>query len=531
MNGFDGVTGLVRLVLRRDRVVLPLWVFVLAILPVSYASAILSLYPTAADRAGYAQGLRDTPAELALIGPVFGSSAGALSVWRSGFLFVFVAMANLLTVVRHTRAEEDAGRRELLGATVVGRKAPLTAVLLVVLAADVSVGLIAAVGLRSVGLGGTGSLAFALGIVVCGATFAGVAAVTAQVFETAGAARSAAFAALGAVYLLRAAGDAGGNGNTISWLSWLSPLGWVQQVRPYAGERWWLLLLPGLLATVLGAGAYRLTERRDVGGGLFATRPGPARGAGWLGSPFALAWRLQSRALLGWSAAFAVVGVVFGATAHSAKEQLGGSQRIADLLARLGGSGNVSDAFLAASLGIVAFGAAGYTVTTTLRLRTEETSLRAEPILATGVRRLAWAASHLVFAFGGAALIVAITGLTAGLAVAAASGDANDVLRLVGAALAQLPAVWVFSGLATALVGLAPRWSIAAWGVLAACLLLGQIGETLDLDPRLLDISPFTHAPKLPGGAFSATPLLWLLSIAGTLSLAGLVGLQRRDIG
>jgi ABC-2 type transport system permease protein len=37
---------------------------------------------------------------------------------------------------------------------------------------------------------------------------------------------------------VRAIGDAGPH-----WLSWLSPLGWMQQLRPFADERWWVLLL------------------------------------------------------------------------------------------------------------------------------------------------------------------------------------------------------------------------------------------------------------------------------------------------
>jgi ABC-2 type transport system permease protein len=531
VSAFDGTGALVRLALRRDRVVLPLWVIVLGSLPVFYASATMSLFPTAAERATYAQGLRDTPAELALVGPVFGSSAGALSVWRSGFLLVLVALASALTVVRHTRAEEEAGRRELLGATVVGRAAPLTAALLVTVAADLAVGAVAAAGLPAVGLAGTGNIALGLGLAAAGLTFAGVAAVTAQVFETAAAARGAALATLGGAFLLRAVGDAGGGDGALAWLSWLSPFGWVQRTRPYAGERWWLLLLPLALATVLLAAAQRLTEHRDVGGGLFASRPGPARGAMSLRSPLALAWRLQARALAGWTAGFAVLGLVLGAAADSVDEQFGNNQRLSDLLARLGGSGAISDAFLASAFAIMAFAAAGYTVSATLRLRTEETELRAEPLLATGVRRLDWAASHLVFAFGGSAFVVLVTGLSAGLAVATSTGDVGEVLRLVGAALAQLPAVWVLTGVAVALVGLAPRWSSAAWGALAAFLLLGQIGETLDLDPRLLDVSPFTHVPKLPGSAFSATPLIWLLGVTIALSVAGLAGLRRRDIG
>jgi hypothetical protein len=47
----------------------------------------------------------------------------------------------------------------------------------------------------------------------------------------------------------------------------------------------------------------------------------------------------------------------------------------------------------------------------------------------------------------------------------------------------------------------------------------------------MMDISPFNQAPKLPGAAVSAGPLLWLCGIALALGAAGLAGLRRRDIG
>jgi hypothetical protein len=46
-----------------------------------------------------------------------------------------------------------------------------------------------------------------------------------------------------------------------------------------------------------------------------------------------------------------------------------------------------------------------------------------------------------------------------------------------------------------------------------------------------MDISPFTHIPKLPGGAVSAQPLLWLCAVALTMAMIGLAGLRRRDLG
>ncbi|PQM48631.1 hypothetical protein C1Y40_01153 [Mycobacterium talmoniae] len=94
----------------------------------------------------------------------------------------------------------------------------------------------------------------------------------AQLSPSARVARGTAFSVLGAAFTLRAVGDAGSG-----TLSWLSPLGWSLQVRPYAGERWWVLVLHVATATVLTALAYRLLARRDVGAGLIAERPGPAR--------------------------------------------------------------------------------------------------------------------------------------------------------------------------------------------------------------------------------------------------------------
>ena len=103
--------------------------------------------------------------------------------------------------------------------------------------------------------------------------------------------------------------------------------------------------------------------------------------------------------------------------------------------------------------------------------------------------------------------------------------------RLLGAALAQVPAAWLLAGIAVALFGLVPRWSAAAWGALGRrSLVLTWSARPCGCATGSLDISPFTHVPKLPGGTFTATPLLWLARVAVALIAAGLAGLRRRDI-
>jgi ABC-2 type transport system permease protein len=46
----------------------------------------------------------------------------------------------------------------------------------------------------------------------------------------------------------------------------------------------------------------------------------------------------------------------------------------------------------------------------------------------------------------------------------------------------------------------------------------------------VLDVSPFTHTPKLPGGVFNGTPLAVLTVIALVLVAAGLAAFRRRDL-
>ncbi len=182
-------------------------------------------------------------------------------------------------------------------------------------------------------------------------------------------------------------------------------------------------------------------------------------------------------------------------------------------------------------MGILGLIAAAYAIQATLRLRVEESSLRAEPVLATVVGRLRWAGSHLVFSVLGPTVALAAAGLAAGLAHGLNTGHVGRELpRVLGAAMVQLPAVWLLAAIAVALFGLLPRLALAAWGALAVCLLFLLVGASVQLSQWLLDASPFTHIPKAPGAAVSATSLAWLAAVAAALAVAGLVGLRRRDI-
>jgi ABC-2 type transport system permease protein len=530
-DGFAGTGTLLRLALRRDRVIATIWILLFVIMAASSSSASQDLYTTLDARVKAANAVNNTPATLALYGRVFDpTSLGAVSLIKLGAMgAALVALVAIFTVVRHTRAEEEAGRGELLGAAVVGRYAPLTAALLLSATISVVLAVLTALSLAGTGLPASGAFAFGLSWAGAGIAFAAVGGLAAQVTEGARTARGLAAAVLAAAYLLRAAGDATGT-DTSTWLSWLSPIGWAQQVRPFAGDRWWVLLYLLFFAGLVAVGAYVLVARRDHGAGLLAQKPGRPRATAALRSPLALAVRLQRGGLVGWLIGMVLGGLVMGSIAAQVGDFLDTDQA-KEMIMKLGGERGLVDAFLSAEMGIIAVIVSAYGISAAMRLRAEETSLRAEPILATRVSRFRFAWSHVVVALSGTTLLLVTMGVFGGFAYGAALGDMSAFGRVLGAALVHLPAVWVLTGITVLVFGFAPGLIMAGWGALVVFLLLGQLGPILELPQWAMDISPFTHTPKLPGAELTWTPLVVLTLVAAALVVAGLAGFRRRDIG
>jgi ABC-2 type transport system permease protein len=536
MNGFTGTGALFRLALRRDRIIAAIWILGIAVMAYSQGASLVAVYPTAEDLARFAANSASgasSPASLAFAGPLYdATSLGGLTAWQAVTTqAVLIGLMSIFLVTRHTRAEEETGRAELVSATVVGRHAWLAASLLWVLAVNVVLIVVTVLLFLSIDLPLGGSVAEAVGCGLAGMVFAAVAAVTAQVTEHGRTANGLAAATLGLAFLLRAVGDASAGAN-LSWLTWTSPIGWAQEVRSFADERWWVLLLPLALIALLLAVVRVLVAHRDVGGGMLPQRLGPAAAPAGLGSAFGLAWRLQRGSIVGWSAGMGVAGLSMGLIAQDMLVYVKDDPTMADGLARLGGrGGDVVDIFLAAIYSLIGIAVAGYVVQATLRLRQEETAFRAEPVLATAVRRGSWVVSHLLCVAIGSVIVLAAAGLGGGLAHALRAEDFGVVPDLLGAALVQAPAAWVLGGLGAALFGLLPRLTVAAWGAVALALVVGQFGDVLRLDQAVKDLSPFTHLPRLPGVEVTATPLLWLLAVALALAVAGLAGFRRRDVG
>ena len=532
MNDFVGTGTLVRLALRRDRILIPIWIVVFVMSAAGSAKASIDLYSDQNALVEAARTSNASPALVSLYGRIFDeSSLGEVSLFKlTAFGALLVGLLGGMLVVRHSRSEEESGRLELLSAGVLGRYAALAAALIVSGATAIVLGLLTALSLMGSGLDTKGSFAFGLMWAAAGLAFAGVGAVTAQVTESARAANGLTAIVLGVSYVLRAIGDSSADGST-QWVSWLSPIGWSQQVRAYAGDRWVVLLLPVVFLALMVAAAIALIQRRDVGAGLVRPRPGPPRGAASLRSPLALAWRLHRGSLFAWGFGFLPLGLLVGNIASNV-DGFVTSDSAKEMVQKLGGVEGITDAFLATELGIMGLLASAFGIQAALRLRSEETALRAEPLLATGVTRAQWLGSHVVMALFGTAVLILVAGLGSGVSSGASLGNmGRQVPRMLAGAAVQLPAIWLVTGLVVLLFGLAPKLVTGGWALYGLFLLIGQFGELFNLPQWMIDLSPYGHTPRLPGGEFSATPVLWLTAIAAALTLTGFVTFRRRDIG
>src|SRR5579864_2317050 len=402
MTAFAGTVDLTRFIVRRDRLRILIWVVAIVALAALTAIGIQGLFPTQAALDQTAAASQHNAAAIAFNGPAQGlNSVGGQVAFQFGAAgMVLVALMSLFMVGRLTRGEEEGGRLELVRSLPVGTQANTLAAVLTVAAMNIAVGALITTFLVVQGLPAAGSVAFGLSFTLVGLFFAGVALMLAQVTENTRVVYGSSGAVLGAAFVLRAVGDIG-DGTA----SWFSPIGVAQKTRPFAGERWWPFLLLVAVTLLLVAAAAALAARRDLGAGLVASRPGRPSAAPGLGHPLGLAVRLQRASLLGWGAGVLVAGIAYGWIGPTVDAFIGQNKALADVLAGAGG-GSLTDSYFAASFRIMALLATDFALQSALRVRTEETSMRAESVLATPVSRWGFAASHLTVAFAGSVILL-----------------------------------------------------------------------------------------------------------------------------
>ncbi len=485
-------------------------------------------YPTLASRLQFARAFGDNKAARLFYGtPYRLETIGGYAGWRvGGVLALFAAYAGAAAAVRALRGEEESGRLELVAAGAITRASTFAARLAAVVATIAGLWLAAAIGLVAGGLPASGSAYLALAIVTAAAVYAAVGALASQLAASRRGALELTGVVLGVDFLCRVISDT----IDLPGLHWATPLGWIEELRPFADPRPAVLVLPAALIAVLVAVSLELERRRDVGVALFAAHDERDRPRlRLLGSPMLLALRFELISLLVWAGAIAGSALVIGTVSKNVAAGI--STSLKQELAKLGeariatASGYIGLTFLFFVLAISL-----YCCGQLAAARTEEAESRLETLFALPQGRTAWLAGRVLLAAAGATLLAFVAGLGAA-AGATAVGAHVSFVRLLEAGLNCLPSSLLFLGLATLLVAAAPRHGVgAAYGLVSVAFVWELFGALLSAPSWLLGLSPFHHVGLIPAAHFRLGAAVAMLAIGVLAAVVGGALFRRRDL-
>jgi ABC-2 type transport system permease protein len=162
--------------------------------------------------------------------------------------------------------------------------------------------------------------------------------------------------------------------------------------------------------------------------------------------------------------------------------------------------------------------------------RTEEASGRVDGILARPVTRRYWLTGYVALATVGAVVLAVACGLATwvGTEQSDAGLSLPDALR---AMLNQLPVAVLFAGVATLVLGVAPRLTTILPASAAGVLYVVElVGPSLEWPSWVLNLSPFHHLAAVPAEPVAATAVVVLTALGLACAVLGIEVFHRRDL-
>lgn len=535
MNGFTALLGLRA---QRDGAQLAVWTLATAVLAYGSSVGVAQSFGSLEERTSLLALAVANPVVLLFRGLPSGTDEGAFIVFLVlPFLAMLAALMAGFLAVRHSRAEEETGRAELVAATPAGRGVPFAATLLHGVLACALIGVAGASGLLLSGLGLAGSAFTGAAIAATGVVFLAVGLLAAQLFHSARAANSLTVMLLVGTFLVGGIGNALGAPDdtltrmTSSGLAWVSPFVWAENSRPFADDDPLPLLLAlGVSAALIGI-ALVLKSARDLGTGVLAARRARPAASPLLSGPVGLVWRLSAGSLIAWTVGAAVVGILSTSLASVVQQVASENPAVRAILDQLAAEGSMDQGLIVTFFVMVGVLAACYGVQTVQRARQEETHGTAEAALATPVSRVRWLSAFLVVALLGIVVIAGAAVLGAGIALTASGGEESLVGDALVVGAGQALAATVFAVLAALVFAVAPRATVVVgWALVLAAACLALFGTIFGIDEDLVALSPFAAIPVPDGDGVDQGGILWLSIAMLSGGAAALAFMRRREL-
>jgi ABC-2 type transport system permease protein len=506
------------------------WMVLVAATALMIIAVLASFESTSLASSSGLDALLANPAVRALYGMPFDvTTAGGFAVWRVGtFLCVFAGLWAVTVTTRVLRGEEEAGRWDLLLTSSITRDGLLLDHTTILGGGAVGVGLTVFVAFAGYGEPVGASALYGLGVGLLTLTFVAVGALTSQLFGARRRALGVAGAVLGVSYVIRMVADGTSSGQ---WMRWLSPLGWVENLQAFA-ENDPLPLVPlAITPAILFTVAVLLDRRRDTDEGIIRDSGNAVARTRLLHSPVGFAWRQRLGGLLGWGLGLLAFGFVMGAITKAFVDFIANDPDIAELTAQFGFTSLSSPIGFIASMDAMCVAViCVYAVTGVSRLWEDEQFDRLDLVFAARVSRTEWLRAATVSTGVTAAITLVAVGLGTWTGAAVTGVDVT-IAECIGAVINLAPLVVLFLGLALALHGLFPRWTIPlAAGGAGALYVLSFLGPAIDLPDWLTNLSPWRHVAVAPPDPVNWAGTIVMTALGLGLGAVGFVGYARRDL-
>jgi ABC-2 type transport system permease protein len=534
----SGLGPLLRQRMQRDRLQLLMWTLGTALLAYLAYVGVAQSYGTEQDRTSLLAAAVANPVILLFRGLPSGADEGAFMLFLIfPWLAILAAFMSTFLAVRHTRMDEELGRAELVAATPAGRLTPLVATITHGLIANVVLAALTVLALLATGAGASGAVVSGIAVGAVGVSFLGVGLVAAQLMRTSRGANSLAVWVIVFTFLLSGIGNALGTPSAdlqrieSSWLTWLSPFGWGENVRPYADDDVWPIVLCVAFGAVLIVVSLVLQSVRDLDQSFIAERPGRADARAGLRSPAALVRRLTTGAIVGWVIGGLLTGMLSTTLASVIDSISADNPAIDQVLTAIGGSADLAQAAVSVFFTMLGVLAACCAVQIVARARQEEAAGSAEPVLSTPVGRVRWLAGYVVVAEIAIVLVVAAAAVGAALGIASRGGDWTLMQDVAVVGGGQVAAASVFLVLTALAFVLAPRATIAVgWTLVSVATIAGLFGPLFGLPDWLVNLAPIAVAPQVTPDGVDMRGLWWLLLIVAAGYAASLSLMRRREL-
>lgn len=518
-----------RFILRRDRIRLPIWFIGIClftfIIPVSFAN----LYPTQQERDIIAETMKN-PAMIAMAGPADFEyyTIGVMTAHQMLiFTAIVVGLMSIFLVARHTRADEEEGRIEMVRSLPVGRLSNLNATVVVYVITYILLAIIIGLGLFALNIesmGLEGSLLYGAIIGATGVYFTALTAVFAQVSENSRGTIGLSITVLILSYLIRAIGDVG---NEV--LSWISPLGWVTQTNVYSFNNWLPVLLMLVASLLLIVIANYLHSIRDLGAGFLPTKPGRKHASIFLQSTAGLALRIQRTGFIAWAIGMFVTGASYGSVLGDLEAFFEGSEELQNILVVAEGF-TLTEQFLPMLMMVMAILATVPAIMAMNKLYGEEKKGRIDHILSRGIPRTKLLGSFLMTSLINGFVMLSLAALGLWVAGDAVVEEGVDFSMVYSTAIVYYPAILVMISLAVLLIGWLQRRTSFIWFYVLFSFFVLYLGGLFQFPDWVGKLSPFGYIPQLPIEEMDWVVCILLIIVATVLSVFGLIGYSKRDI-